>query len=217
MTHFKPLFIIMALVYFWPSSALAECRCKKGLVAQGNKCVSPSPSLGGSIHFKCLPPLPKAPKARLGALLQVGENLKCIDNMGHEVDGANLHVWDCNTTNDNQWFGLAPSKDKKFVTITARKSSRCLTVVKGSKKVGALIEQWQCKGKNEQAWELIPTGVENPWELLDPKAYPWFGLRNKKSGKCLSLQNKKNKFGSKFLVQSNCSAKNRDQRFRRLK
>jgi Ricin-type beta-trefoil lectin domain len=114
----------------------------------------------------------------------------CIGvNGGSVQNGAQVVIWPCNASSDQEWYGpynnaYAPFQNQK------PKPDKCMGTQGGGTTNGTKIVIWDCLNHNDQFWWAKPTS--------DPYYYE---LRNDKDqNKCLGMQNGNTAKGTPLVI-----------------
>jgi len=112
---------------------------------------------------------------------------KCLDNRGQAYNGGEVVIWDCVDSDNLRWTynnNVLASKHNPNIVADAYDTGN-----------DGNVGQWEYHGEKWQQWELRPLSIE----------FKWVDWRDKRSGKCWTVQNGTAANGAKVILAS-CAA-----------
>ena len=160
-------------------------------------------AIAGIVATAAAVTIPQSPAAAAGLSAIVGlQSDKCIDVPGDNVnDNVQMHIWWCisdtlgGTKSNQEWAFQATTSDTRL-NIRNSFSRKCLTVLNASMADNAPVIQFTCKPEANEEWQTE--------YRLRRDGRDYYRLKNRKSGKCLTVQNASVAAGAK-LLQFTCN------------
>jgi hypothetical protein len=81
---------------------------------------------------------------------------RCLD-VGGQVNGSVVQIFDCNGTVNQQWTMQAT--DSGYFRLVVASSGRCMEVANASQTAGSRIQILDCNGQFNQQWRQLSSSV----------------------------------------------------------
>ncbi|MEW9533241.1 lectin [Microbispora sp. NPDC049125] len=145
---------------------------------------SPSPSATPT-GSPTATPTPSTSPGTAGAIRGVGSG-RCLDvNGASQANGAQIHIWDCNSGANQRWTSTSAGELRVY-------GNKCLDVTGAGTADGTAVTIWDCNGQNNQKWRLNSDGT----------------ITAVGAGKCLDVSGNGTANGTKVQIWSCTGANN---------
>jgi len=110
-------------------------------------------------------------------------------------NNGNSNSGNSNSGNSNSGNSGSSSTPSGYKALVARNSNKCIDIFGAEKEAGANVQQYDCHGKDNQAFEFVN------------EKDGWFQIKAKDSGLCLDVQGYSNENGAN-IIQWDCKSRN---------